>query len=335
MTKISVIIPVYNVEKYLRQCIDSMLAQTYPAHEIILVDDGSMDNSGAICDEYAAAYETVRVVHKENAGLGMARNTGLKYVTGDYVIFIDSDDYCSPDFIEQIEHSRRERNGDTCKSCFDRVDLEGNFLSAQTIVPAFYEGTAVEYELLARMIGSSPDQRDSLPMSACCTLYSMAIINAHSLRFVSERQWISEDIFFNIEYYHFAERVVLTDYIGYHYRVNPHSLTTSYRADRFEKCLAMVQKEKEILETIGLYDQTRFRLSRQFFIYLRMCFSQLTSSPLSPSERRAALGRMCSDSTVQSMIADYPIGKLGLKQRVFIYLVKFRQIRVLSLLFCK
>lgn len=335
MATISVVIPVYNVEKYLHECVDSMLAQTYPAHEIILVDDGSKDNSGTICDAYAAAHSCIKVVHKVNAGLGMARNTGLDHVTGEYVVFIDSDDYCSPDFLEQLEGARASNDCDTCKSCFDRVDMEGNFLSVQSVDQKVFRANAVERELLARMIGSAPDRKDSLPPSSCSTLYSMEIIRANGLRFVSEREWISEDMIFNIEYYHMAKNVVLTDYIGYHYRINPHSLTTSYRADRFEKCLAMVQKEEELLRENGIFEHCRHRLYRQFFIYLRMCFSQLKSSPLTPRERRAALKRMCRDSEVRSMIADYPIGSLGFKQRMFIYLVKFRQIRVLSLLFCK
>lgn len=335
MTKISVVIPVYNVEKYLRQCIDSMLAQTYPAHEIILVDDGSKDSCPAICDEYAAAYDSVKAVHKENQGLGMARNTGLEYVTGDYVVFIDSDDYCELNFIEQLENARQKNGCDTCKSCFDRVDLEGNFISAQTIEPSVFRNKSVEEELLARMIGSAPDKKDSLPISACCTLYSMALIKAHNLQFVSERQWISEDMVFNIEYYHYAENVVLTDYVGYHYRTNPHSLSKTYMPDRFERCLAMYRKEVELLSEMGIYDICRYRLIRQFFIWLAVCFAQLKNGKLTSKEIKAKMKQMCENDEVRRMIADYPIGKMGLKQQMFIYLVKFKQIWALYLRFAK
>ena len=91
--KISVIIPVYNVEKYLKRCLDSVINQTYKNLEIILVDDGSTDNSGKICDEYAKNDKRIIVIHKENGGVSVARNIGLDICTGDYVNFIDSDDW--------------------------------------------------------------------------------------------------------------------------------------------------------------------------------------------------------------------------------------------------
>ena len=94
--KISIIIPVYNVEKYLRECLDSILAQSYKDFEIILADDGSTDSSGNICDEYSMKYENIKVLHKNNNGLSSARNAGLDIAQGEYILFIDSDDVVSP-----------------------------------------------------------------------------------------------------------------------------------------------------------------------------------------------------------------------------------------------
>jgi glycosyltransferase involved in cell wall biosynthesis len=99
---ISVIIPVYNVEKYLRECVDSVLSQTYKSYEIILVDDGSTDGSGEICDEYIDGHSQVKVIHKANGGLSDARNTGLKNAKGEYVYFLDSDDYIVPDAFQKL-----------------------------------------------------------------------------------------------------------------------------------------------------------------------------------------------------------------------------------------
>lgn len=99
---ISIIIPVYGVEKYLRQCVESVLAQTYPVWELILVDDGSPDRSGAICDEYAAKDSRVRVIHRENGGMSAARNSGLDVAKGDYVNFIDSDDVVAEDYLQVL-----------------------------------------------------------------------------------------------------------------------------------------------------------------------------------------------------------------------------------------
>ena len=115
MDLISVIIPVYNTKKYLEQCIKSTLSQTYDNIEIILVDDGSTDGSGDICDKYAMENSNIQVVHKLNAGLGMARNTGLELVNGTYVAFLDSDDYISPHMIENLYKKILEENVSVCR----------------------------------------------------------------------------------------------------------------------------------------------------------------------------------------------------------------------------
>ena len=100
--KISVIIPVYNTEKYLRRCIDSVLAQTYQDFELLLIDDGSKDSSGAICDEYASQDTRVRVFHKENGGVSSARNLGLDHARGEWITFVDADDWMADDMLQQM-----------------------------------------------------------------------------------------------------------------------------------------------------------------------------------------------------------------------------------------
>ena len=110
--KISIIIPIYNVEKYLRECLDSIINQTYQNLEIILIDDGSPDQCGDICDQYAAVDARIKVIHKQNGGLSDARNTGLDICTGDWISFVDSDDYISPCFIEVMYKSAIENGSE-------------------------------------------------------------------------------------------------------------------------------------------------------------------------------------------------------------------------------
>ena len=102
MSTISVIVPVYKVEKYLPQCIDSILAQTYKDFELILIDDGSPDNCGKMCDEYAQRDARVRVIHQKNGGLSAARNAGIDMAKGEYIAFVDSDDYVSEEYLEKL-----------------------------------------------------------------------------------------------------------------------------------------------------------------------------------------------------------------------------------------
>ena len=109
---ISIVVPVYNVEKYLSQCLDSILTQTYKNLEIILVDDGSTDKSGSICDSYKKKDPRIVVIHKENGGLSDARNAGVAICKGDFISFVDSDDYLSPYFYEILMGVAQKRNCD-------------------------------------------------------------------------------------------------------------------------------------------------------------------------------------------------------------------------------
>lgn len=110
----TIIVPVYKVEKYLRRCLDSLVNQTYKNLEIILVDDGSPDNSGAICDEYVQKDSRISVIHKENGGLSSARNAGLEICNGVYVLFVDSDDWVENNYVEAMLEYKTENNVVCC-----------------------------------------------------------------------------------------------------------------------------------------------------------------------------------------------------------------------------
>lgn len=119
--KLSVIVPVYKVEPYLRRCLDSILTQKYVPMEIILVDDGSPDSCGKICDEYACIYNNVKVIHQRNAGLSAARNSGLKIATGDYISFVDSDDSILPGMYEEMIAMLEKNNLDIISCAVQRI----------------------------------------------------------------------------------------------------------------------------------------------------------------------------------------------------------------------
>ena len=197
---VSVIVPVYNVEKYLRQCLDSLLEQTYKNIEVVMVDDGSKDSSGKICDEYAKKYENFYAVHKENAGLGMARNTGFEHINGEYVTFLDSDDYLENDCIEILYNTLLKQQVDMCKGGFKRVIDSGEVVSKREYQNELFKGDCAKMELLPRMIGSSPSRHDSVEMCVCGAIYKTSLIKKYNLQFPSERELISEDLVFNIDY---------------------------------------------------------------------------------------------------------------------------------------
>lgn len=219
---ISVIVPIYNVERYLPQCLDSILNQTYRHLEVILVNDGSTDRSGAIADEYARKDSRIRVLHKENGGQGMARNRGLAIATGDYVSFIDSDDWLEPNTYEEtlrpflVDASITEVR-------FGYTSVEDDF-TRSSVIPrgAVYDNSSA---LQAYATGE-------LYSSVCCSVYRRDVISG--LRFMEGR--LSEDATFTISVLAKVEiKIQVLAQTYYNYRVFRQGSTTSSKR---EKCLS-------------------------------------------------------------------------------------------------
>lgn len=330
---ISVIVPVYNVEAYLRQCVDSLLRQTWQELEIILVDDGSRDSSGAICDEYAAAYDKIRVIHKANAGLGMARNTGLDCAAGEYVIFVDSDDYPEPDMVSILYRRMAECQVDMCKGGFRRFSEQGQTCYMVRYENAVYPGERARTEFYPRLIGSLPERKDSIEMCVWGAIYNMELIRRNRIRFPSERELISEDLVFNTEYMQYANGACTVSDIVYNYRINANSLTQRYRADRFEACCHLYLTMQQRLTELCYDEMTMLRLHRMFFIYIMMCISQEKRrvSGFSPAKSISNIARICSDECVRTAIKEYPVKRLGIRQQVFLNLIRWNLAPVLYL----
>ena len=133
--KISIIVPIYNIEKYISKCIDSVLAQTYKDWELILVDDGSTDNSGKICDEYALKDSRIKVIHKKNEGVTATRNRGVKEAKGEFLFFIDGDDYITENTLELFINKQKENDADLVRGSHCEIYEDGNIIKKH-IVPS-------------------------------------------------------------------------------------------------------------------------------------------------------------------------------------------------------
>lgn len=239
--KLSVIIPIYNVEPYLRQCLDSVVNQTYRNLEIILIDDGSPDHCGAICDEYAAIDDRITVIHKSNGGLCAARNDGIRRATGEWLTFVDSDDWCELDYYQGLFNALGDNSADVV--CAGGHFREENGKS--TIVPSSVDwtkdgGCIVPKQLLPDVLclRTSLDRRKGASLGLPWDkLYRTAFLRDQQLTYdESLKSW--EDLLFNFQVFHKAEVILGCDCIGYHYRqvstsiahaFNPNKPTFNYK----------------------------------------------------------------------------------------------------------
>lgn len=215
--KVSIIIPVYNVSRYLPQCLDAIAAQSYPDWEAIIVDDGSTDNSGEICDRYAAVDPRFKVIHKENGGAANAKNTGLDYAGGTYITFLDSDDYVEQHWLEKIVQTAQTEQADAVQFGFDKVyrssieTIKGDQLPLQAF-------SAEEY--LSRYL---TDWTNSLFWNK---LFRKELIG--EIRFRKERRCI-DDEFFTYKVLSGAKKIVVIQDVLYHYRQRASSAVSNER----------------------------------------------------------------------------------------------------------
>ncbi|SHJ28703.1 glycosyltransferase family 2 protein [Pseudobutyrivibrio xylanivorans] len=312
--KISIIIPVYNVEKYLDQCLESVVNQTYKDLQIILVDDKSPDGSGALCDAWVDKDNRIEVVHKDvNEGLGFARNTGLNYVKGDYILFLDSDDFYDLDLCEKTMTAIKESDADICyfghKKYVDGKTIDNDYVMN---MKDKYEGKEIIDEFLAQIIGQAVDESGlpKIDMSAWRVLYKKDIIFDNNVRFCSEREYLCEDLFFRIELCKFIKKVAVVKENLYNYRYNDDSLTSRYREDRFDASKRLYNKLCESIADIDSADIAE-RAIRCFMNNLIFCLKQEEFH--SKNRYFKALGRIkeySSDSLVQELLVKYPIDKM-------------------------
>ena len=232
--KVSVIIPVYNVEKYLNECIDSVIKQTYKNLDIILVDDGSTDNSGSICDKYSEKDSRIRVIHRKNGGLSAARNTGFDVSNGEYIYFLDSDDYLELSAISDLVSTIEEENADFvfCDAYVFYTDCEPDdkvYSYSRKKRYTTLDGKSVLLELLC-----SDEYRTPVQLY----MYKKCFLDKNTLRFYEGI--IHEDELFTFQVYNANGKVAHCKKELYARRIRPASImTASGMSRRYESMLAI------------------------------------------------------------------------------------------------
>lgn len=245
---VSIIVPVYNVEKYLGKCLDSLIDQTYRNLQIILVDDGSGDSSGTICDRYAAQDNRIQVIHKKQSGVSAARNTGLEAVKGSYICFADSDDWSDEKMIETMYENMVEEKAQISIIGYDMVWEDGR-CQKKSDENAYYVWN--QREAIAQWMTQKIFKGFMWDKMFAREIFS-------GIRFLEDRSYM-EDVAIGLDLFARAEKVVYSGKIGYHYLQRQGSATNSGFQER--ELLGITEAEKMIRfseEHQGIYDKEAY-----------------------------------------------------------------------------
>lgn len=335
---LSIIVPVYNVEKYIKQCVDSLIAQTISGIEIILVDDGSTDDSPSICDKYKKMYSNIYVIHKKNEGLGSARNAGIREAKGKYIGFVDSDDYVSENMY-QILLDLIEKNDADCAYCElirfwdNKAEVSANNSNSEVKI---YSDDQIMKSYLLDRVGCKPSVADDCTYGASVNLgiFKRNLIMDNNIKFVSEREFIAEDMIFDIDIIPYCKKIVHTNNRMYFYRFNPSSLTTHYVIDRFERNVELCHEMGNRLSQI--YDSNIYEMSlKRYFLKITRVSLIEEIAHLKYNGWKKAKKNICrivNNDELIKVLESYPINLLPLMQRVFFWNVRNKNYLMIAIL---
>lgn len=264
--QISVIIPIYNAEKYLAACIESVISQTYQDLQIILADDGSEDDSLQICDRYAGSDPRIQVLHKENGGLVSARKMGVQSAAGEFIGWVDADDWVEPGYFEQMVRAQKESGADIVAAGHFH-DIGAYSSKVFNSIPAGIYSSA---ELLPRLMYSGKFFEYGLQPHVYTKLMRREILQKTQLR-VDERICAGEDAAVVYPSVLEAEKICITDICGYHYVQHQGSITKTEKVDELERFLILAEYLEDIFWQKGVAGVLgpQLRQYKKYFLFLR------------------------------------------------------------------
>ena len=324
---ISIIVPVYRTEKYLKKCVDSLLNQSYTNFEVVFVDDGSDDSSASICDNYCKIDKRFKVIHKENAGLGYARNSGLEIIEGDYFTFLDSDDWFDENHIEKMVEGTMNGKADLviggCKHCTEEKVIS----TSNAYKNGLIQNERIIEDILLPIIAPPIDSKSemAIPMSVCFNLYKTTLVKENNLLFLSERDIVGEDFFFNLRYLTLCKEVNYLNWHGYNYRINENSITRLYNPKRLERTERFYSLIKQHIKELGLEDKVGYRPERSALSKFRSAIRLASSSYGGIKYQYNECKRILNSEVLKAILNTYPIESYRRKSiRVTTFLMKYR-----------
>lgn len=326
---LSVIVPMYNVEKFLPECVETIRNQTLHDIEIILVDDSSPDCCGEMAEEYASQDSRVRVVHRANGGLGPARNSGMEVACGEYIGFVDSDDWIEPDMYERLYEAAKANDADvvftgmkTVRHGSTDIVLENPF-AGRTLC-----GSKEIFELRRGFYGAAPARVKDEPtlVSVDVGVYRRSFIEDNELRFIAVR---SEDKFFNTQACRAAETVTCIAGAPYCYRKDDQpSITKTFdrkTIDSFFRLFRLLEQMADE-EPEQYWDECHVREQRCVFDYCRVLIGMIEDSMEDDAAKTAFVREVLAHPVLRHACEGYPWWKLPTQQAVFYLVLKARSV---------
>lgn len=335
MPFLSIIVPVYNVECYLQKCIESILKQTFEDFELLLVNDGSTDNSSTICDDYAERDARISVIHKENGGLVSARKAGLSAASGKYIGYVDSDDWIEADMYQSLCDAARDFDVDIviCDIVENYPDEEVR--RTQIVTPGLYNKNKLEKEVYPIMLYAGEYYKFGLFPSVSNKLFKTSLLKKFQF-YVDDQIRMGEDVACTYPSLLEANSIYILDqqYL-YHYRQNPSSMTASYDRTFFEKILVL---NEQLNDCTRRNEKTAPNFATQlqyYFTYLVIAgvnneFNRHNQKSL--REKRAFIKKMMNHQNIHEVLQGICTNDLPLKIKIYIWLMKKQRILLLYVL---
>lgn len=324
---ISVIVPVYNAEKYLAETVACILSQTYKNFELLLIDDGSCDGSPLLCDEFARSDERVKVFHNENMGPAGARNFGLKQSSGEYIAFVDSDDLIENDYLEQLIEPFRNPEVDLSLCGFDR------FYNDDPANQRLYLLGTEDTQLLesvkdVALLFTAP--KTSLSgVSIWAKIYRRSIIAENNIEFPTGITY-EEDCCFNLIYYRQIRKAATIQKNLYHYRQVANSLSKAYKESTYRDLVNGYNERVKFFHELGMEEYIK-KLDDILLIVTFNNMKKIATSPMSFFERRKAYKAVLDYEEAKKVIANAGRSKVRMTRYLTIA-SRYRMITVISMI---
>lgn len=329
MPLVSIVVPVYNVEGYLSKCVKSLTEQTLKNIEIILIDDGSSDDSGEICDRLQMNDTRIKVIHKSNGGLSSARNAGLNIATGEYIGFVDSDDDIELDMYEKLYAVAKSKNVDFVMTDYLRITRDGkHHLKTADIRAGYYCKTDIVQEIFPNLImRECVDYGPILSVWNC--LYRTQFLKENKISFDEKVRWSEDNLFNSIVGYCANSFYYMQGEGLYHYYENPGTITTSYRNGAWEVYCIMNQRLHEFFDIVEDYDFRR-QLKLHMIYYACNCIGQEIGQP--SNNAKSMIKNILNSKQLKEAFSKFSMPKVNYKLKLQLYLMRWRQAKLLFLL---